>query len=143
MAVLAVLAGVAVSFARPAAELRAANALKGLLLFARAQALWQGVPVSVTQLPLGSGFAVARGPFDAAGGCHGGEVTNRLLLTQYPGVRLTDGFATGGMQWLPSGSGRDCAGGGVISATLTLSSLTGAAQVVVSSLGRVRTERRP
>jgi len=92
---------------------------------------------------LGSGFVVTRGPFDESGTCLGGEASNRLLLAEYPGVRVASGFASDGMLWLPSGSGRTCAGSGVISATLTLRGFSGAADVVISSLGRVRVERQP
>lgn len=143
LAVIAVLASVAVGFVRPSAELRAANAVKNLLLFSRAQALWQGVAVAVTQLPLGGGFTVSRGPFEEPGVCHGGQAVNRLLLSDYPGVRVTSGFPSGGITWLPSGSGRTCDGSGVISTTLTLTGLGGSADVIVSSLGRVRVERAP
>lgn len=141
MAIIAILGGLVVSFARPSTEVRAANALKSLLLFARAQALWQGVAVSVTQLPLGGGFAVAR--TQAGAGCAGGTVTSRLLLSDFPGVRLASGFADGGLVWLPSGSGRSCDGDGVISATLRLNGFRGAAELIVSSLGRVRVRRLP
>lgn len=143
MAVIAIVAAISLGFSRPSNEVRAANAVKGLLLVARLQALWQGVPVAVTPLPLGSGYAVSVGPFHPPGGCHGGTVVSRLLFAEYPGVRMTSGFPAGGLRWLPSGSGRTCDGSGVISTTLTLRGLRGAAVVVVSSLGRVRVERAP
>lgn len=143
MAVIAIAGAIASGIARPSNELRAAGAVKSMLVFARLQALWQGTVVAVTPLPLGGGFTVSRGPFDTSGSCQGGRVLSRLLLSEYPGVRLSSGFSGGGLAWLPSGSGRSCAGGGVISSTLTLTGLRGAANVIVSSLGRVRVERAP
>lgn len=145
LAIVGILAGLIGALARPAAELRAANAVKNVLLFARAQALWQGVAVAVTQLPLGGGLLVSALPEGEPPTCGspGGSALNRLLLSDYAGVRFTAGLPGGGLLWLPSGSGRRCDGGGVISSTLRLSSLTGAAEVVVSSLGRVRVQRAP
>jgi len=145
LAIIAICASLFVGFARPSNEMRAANAVKSVLLFARAQALWLGVPVSVTELPLGSGLTVRRQPPGVSGGCtnEGSSVVNRLLFSDYPGVRLAAGFRAGGLLWLPSGSGRGCDGSGVISSTLRVASLTGAAEVIISSLGRVRVERAP
>ena len=143
LAILSVMAGLGMTFARPANDLRAATAVKTMLLWARAEAVWHGVPVAVTELPLASGFVVRSLP-SGSGDCDDGEILGRLLLADHPGVRLAAGFGVrGGIVWLASGSGRSCAGGGVISADLRLASLTGTSHVIVSSLGRVRVERGP
>src|SRR5690606_38610410 len=124
LAVLGSLAAVGLAFARPAGDMRAATALKALLLWARAEALWQGAAVSVSEAPGGTAFEVRRlaaaGASDAGSGgaadCTTGEVIGRLGLSEHPGVRVATGFGPrGGLLWLPTGSGRSCSGGGVIS----------------------------
>ena len=143
LAVIGSLAGIGLRFARPANDLRAATALKTLLLWARSEAMWQGSSVAVSELPLGAGYEVRR---LAAGSndCHSGEVMGRLLLVEHAGVSLAAGFGSRtGLLWLPTGSGRSCDGGGVISTSITFRSLGGSSRVVVSSLGRVRVERVP
>lgn len=143
LAVLGSVAGIGLAFARPATDMRAAAAIKSLILWARAEALWHGVSVAVHELPLGAGFEVRR----LAGGgsdCEAGEVIGRSLMTEHPGVRIGTGFGDrGGLVWLPTGSGRACSGGGVISATVVVLSRSGTSRVVISSLGRVRIEREP
>lgn len=140
LAVLGVLAGIGFSLSRPALEARAARALRALVLQARAQAIWSGAPVAIVELPGGAGFA-ARSV--AAPGCEGGRRLAAVALRDFPGVSLAQGSWSGGLYWLPSGSGRACDGGGVISGTFLLRGPFGAAAVVVSSLGRVRVERVP
>lgn len=143
MAIIGSLAGIGFSFARPANDQRAATALKALLLWSRSEAMWQGSTVAVIELPLGAGFQVrrlARGSSD----CGSGQVIGTLLLAEHAGVRLAAGFgARQGLLWLATGSGRSCDGGGVISASITLQSLSSSSRVIVSSLGRVRVERTP
>lgn len=141
LAMLGVALVAGVSVARPSLEMRAATAVRSLLLQARAQAIWTGTPVAILEADGGGGFSVqAMGP---AGGCEGGSSLAALRLSEFPGVRLVDGIRAGGIYWLPGGGGRSCAGGGVISDTLVLRGDRGAAAVVVSSLGRVRLERLP
>ncbi|HLU83574.1 MAG TPA: GspH/FimT family protein [Trueperaceae bacterium] len=143
LAVIGSVAGIGLSFARPANDLRAATALKSLLLWSRSEAMWQGSSVSVTELPLGTGYQVRRLSAGSSD-CHSGEVISRLLLVEHAGVSLAGGFGSReGLLWLPTGSGRSCDGGGVISATITLQSLTSSSRVIVSSMGRVRVERMP
>lgn len=126
---------------RPSLEMRAASAVRSLLLQARAVAIWSGASVAVVEDAGGSAF-VAR-EFGPATACTEGRALATLRLSDFPGVRLEDGLRAGGIYWLPSGSGRSCAGGGVISDTVLLHGPRGAAAVVVSSLGRVRLEPRP
>src|SRR5690606_33956913 len=143
LAVLGVVVGTGLAFARPAHDMRAATATKALLLWARAEAIWQGGSVAVTELPLGGGF-VARLLPPGSSDCAAGEPLARVRLLDHPGVRVTDGFGgRGGIVWLASGSGRSCSGGGVISGYLRLAGLTSVSRVVISSLGRVRVEREP
>lgn len=143
LALIGSFAGIGLAFARPANDARAAAALKSLLLWARAEAMWQGIAVAVTELPLGVGFEVVRLPPGAAT-CGAGETIGRLWLADHPGVRIATGFgARRGLVWLPTGSGRSCDGSGVISSSLELRGHTRATRVVVSSLGRVRVERAP
>lgn len=143
LAVLGTVAGIGLTFARPANDVRAATAFKSVLLWARAEALWQGSSVSVRELPVGIGYEVRRLE-QGSDACGSGEVIGRLLLAEHPGVRIAAGFgAREGVLWLPTGGGRSCDGGGVISTTIVLQSPLGASRVVVSSLGRVRVERVP
>jgi prepilin-type N-terminal cleavage/methylation domain-containing protein len=143
LALLGSVAGIGLTFARPATDLRAATALRSVLLWARAEALWQGSSVAVRELPLGVGYEVRR-LTDGVDSCDSGEVIGRLLLAEHPGVRIAAGFGSReGLVWLATGSGRSCDGGGVISATIVLQSPLGSSRVVVSSLGRVRAERVP
>jgi len=114
IAVLALCLSLALAFARPSHALRAAEASRAAILWARANALWRGEAVSVTELPGGAGLV----------------------------VRLEAGLPRG-IVWLPSGSGRTCDGGGVVSATLRLADARRRVAVVVSSLGRVRLEVGP
>lgn len=140
LALLGVLASIAYAFARPSHVARAAGALRSAILFARTEAMWRGVPVSVTELPGGAGLAV-RLAASAAAPCGGGSELLRAPLADHPGVRMAAGLPRG-LVWLPSGSGRSCSGGGVISATIELADGRSAMAVVVSSLGRVRLEAR-
>jgi len=143
LAVVGSVAGLGLAFVRPANDARAATALKTLLLWSRAEAMWQGSSVSVVELPLGIGYEVRRLE-GSASGCGSGAVIGRLLVAEHPGVRIAAGFgAREGLLWLPTGSGRSCDGGGVISASIVLQSLAGSSRVVISSLGRVRVEKAP
>jgi len=142
LAVLGVLAGLGVVTARPALEMRAARAVRALLLHARVEAMWTGAPVAVVELPGGAGLAArASGAVPVCDS--GGRTLATVRLRDFPGVTLARGLRSGGLYWLPSGSGRDCDGGGVISGTLELRGPFGSAAVVVSSLGRVRVEAGP
>ncbi len=141
IAVLALCLSLALAFARPSHALRAAEASRAAILWARANALWRGEAVSVTELPSGAGLVVRLA--DASGGhCTGGAELARVALADHPGVRLEAGLPRG-IVWLPSGSGRTCDGGGVVSATLRLADARRSVAVVVSSLGRVRLEVGP
>lgn len=139
MAVVAVLTSLAVGAARPSSEARAAEALRALLLSARHEALLRGRSVAVVQAP--DGFE-SRAQAVSTAECGSGAVVGHVDLSQHAGVRVTAGWAAGGVVWLPTGSGRTCTGAGVISSTVVLSGPRGTAAVVVSSLGRVRVERR-
>lgn len=139
LAVLGVLAGIGFATTRPSPEVRAARAVRALLLQARAEAVWGGAPVAVVELPGGAGFVARR--WDAVvHDCSAGEALASVRLRDFPGVAVAEGLWSGGLYWLPSGSGRACSGGGVISGTLLLRGPFGTATVVVSSLGRVRVE---
>lgn len=143
LAVVSVLLGIGFSLARPTFDHRAATATRSLLLWARAEAIWRGAPVAVTELPLGAGF-IARLLPAGTSDCDAGDAAGSMLLVDHPGVRITQGFGgRRGIVWLATGSGRSCSGGGVISSDLRLAGLTGASHVVISSLGRVRVEREP
>ncbi len=139
LALVAVAAGAVALALRPAAELRAAQALRGLLIAARHEALLRGASVAVVGSTLG--FVATAQAGDGAE-CAGGVDLAGLRLAEHPGVRVVSAWPTGGVVWLPSGSGRTCAGGGVISSTVVLEGVRGSAAVIVSSLGRVRVERR-
>ncbi|HEX7001732.1 MAG TPA: prepilin-type N-terminal cleavage/methylation domain-containing protein [Trueperaceae bacterium] len=141
LAMLGVVLAIGFFTLRPSLEMRAARAMRALLLQARTQAIWSGLSVAVVETAGGSAF-VAR-EFDPASACSDGRVLATLRLRDFPGVRLSDGLRAGGIYWLPSGGGRSCAGGGVISDTVLLQGPRGGAAVVVSSLGRVRLEARP
>ncbi len=141
IAVAGVALGIGFLAARPSLEMRAAHAVRSLLLQARAQAVWTGASVAVVETAGGSALSM-RVP-ETPSTCSGGRSLAGVRLSQFPGVRLVDGLRAGGVFWLPSGGGRSCAGGGVISDTLLLRGPRGSAAVVVSSLGRVRVERRP
>lgn len=140
LAVLGLLASVALAVSRPSHTTRAARAMRSALLFGRAEALWRGSAVTVTELPGGSGLVVRAAASEAAP-CDGGTELFRASLSEHPGVRLSQGLPRG-IVWLPSGSGRSCSGGGVISATLELTDGRYTVAVVVSALGRARLEPR-
>lgn len=141
MAILGVALAVGISVARPSLEMRAATAVRSLIMQARAQAIWRGASVGVFETDSGVAFAASSLGSDSS--CERSENIATLRLSQFPGVRLVDGIRAGGIYWLPSGGGRSCAGGGVISDTLVLQGQRGSAAIVVSSLGRVRVERVP
>lgn len=141
---LLALCGLIVPFAliplSPERALAAAREVRSVLLTARAHAIWGGVPVSVTELP-GAGGVVARAELGGAPCGQGpGREIARADLSGHPGVRMLAGLPRG-LVWLPSGSGRSCQGGGVISATLRLEGVRSRINVIISSLGRVRLER--
>lgn len=140
MALVSVLAAITLTFWRPNGAMLAAAEVRTTLLWARANALWRGVPVSVTQE--GDAELLIRQTDPAHAPCEGGVEIERLDIGSHPGVRLVAGLPRG-LLWLPDGSGRTCSGGGVISATLKLQGSRGGANVIVSSLGRVRVEPRP
>lgn len=141
LAVVGILLSVALAFARPSHTQRAAQSLRSAILWARANAIWRGVSVAVTELGPGGGFVVRAA--DAGGGlCSPGAELARVSLGDHPGVAIVAGLPRG-LVWLPNGSGRTCDGGGVISATVRFADARRAVNVVVSSLGRVRTEVVP
>ncbi len=140
LAVLGLLASVALAVSRPSHTTRAARALRSALLFGRAEAMWRSSAVTVTELPGGSGLVVRAAASEAAP-CDGGDELFRASLSEHPGVRLSQGLPRG-IVWLPSGSGRSCSGGGVISATMELTDGRSTVALVVSALGRARLETR-
>lgn len=136
---LGVLLSVAAAFARPSHAHRAAQAVRSAILWGRANAIWRGVGVTVTES--GAGFVVRLA--DAAGPpCAAGTELVRVRMSDHPGVAVVAGLPRG-LLWLPNGSGRSCDGGGVISATVRVADARRAVNVVVSSLGRVRLESAP
>lgn len=136
LAVLAILTSVSLAFARPSLATGAARAVRTAVLWARTEAMWRGEPVSVTELPGGAGIVVSTAA-DPAAPCAGGTTLARVALTDFPGVRLAAGIPRG-LVWLPSGSGRTCSGGGVISTTMSFADARTTVSVVISALGRVR-----
>ncbi len=142
LAVLGVAASLGLASARPSPEGRAARAVRSLFVQARVLAMWSGAPVAVVELPGGAGFAAGR-VAAGEGGCGAGEALAAVRLRDFPGVDVVQGLWSGGLYWLPSGSGRACGGGGVVSGTVVLRGPRGAASVIVSSLGRVRVEAGP
>lgn len=141
LAVLAILFSVALAAARPDNTQRAAQAVRSAILWARANAIWRGVTVAVTDLAGGAGFEV-RAAVGGAAPCSAGTELLQVRVGQHPGVSLLAGLPRG-LVWLPDGSGRSCDGGGVISATIRLQGARRAVNVVVSSMGRVRLEVAP
>lgn len=141
LAVLALVSGIGMAAFRPSLEVRAASAVRSLVLQARAQAVWSGDSVAVVESAGGTSFSALS--MTSKGGCEPGSALASLRLLDFPGVRLVDGLRAGGLYWLPSGSGRSCSGGGVISDTLLFEGPRGKAALVISSLGRVRVEARP
>lgn len=112
--------------------------MRTAILWARTEAMWGGVAVSVTEATSGQGVVV-RTATDPANPCTAGTVLTRVLLAEFPGVRLEAGLPRG-LVWLPSGSGRSCAGGGVISGTMVLADGRASVRLIISALGRVRLE---
>lgn len=139
LAVLGVLLSLAHAFARGSPVLRAARSVRSAVLWARTEALWRGAPVAVTELPGAAGLLVSLAA-DPGSPCAGGARLTNVAFSEHPGVRFTVGLPRG-LVWLPSGSGRSCSGGGVISATMELTDGRRVARVVVSALGRVRLEQ--
>lgn len=140
LALLGVLLALGSWLARPDRTIRAAEAVRSVILFARLNAVWRGATVAVTELEGGGGL-VAR-LVEGGGACGPGPELARVPLADHPGVRFAAGLPRG-LAWLPSGAGRSCDGGGVVSATLSLVDGRNEARVVVSSLGRVRVEAVP
>jgi len=138
LALLATLASLAYAFGRPSHAARAARTVRAAILWARTEAMWRGLPVSITELADRSGFLVSAAT-DLERPCEGGTELTRVRLSEHPGVRLAAGLARG-LVWLPSGSGRSCGGGGVISGTIELTDGRTGVRVIVSALGRVRLE---
>lgn len=138
LAVLAILTSVGLAVTRPSHSARAAQAVRTAILWARTEAIWRGVPVSVTEVAGQGGFAV-RLAANPAAPCSGGAALTQVALAEFPGVRLVAGLPRG-LVWLPSGSGRTCSLGGVISSTIELTDARASARVVVSALGRARLE---
>lgn len=139
LALLGTLFSIASAVSRPSHAWRAARSLRATLLWARTEAMWRGEAVSVTELEGGGGLRVRLAPGTECGS--GPELTT-APLSEHPGVRLVAGLPRG-VVWLPSGSGRSCDGGGVISATIRVADHRKEVAVIVSSLGRVRLEERP
>lgn len=138
LAVLGVLLSVAWSVVRPDNAQQAAQSVRTAILWARANAIWRGVSVAVTDLADGAGLVLSVG-HAADSSCSGGTELARVRMSEHAGVSLLAGLPRG-LVWLPDGSGRSCDGGGVISATLRLQGARRAVNVIVSSLGRVRLE---
>ena len=136
LTVAGLLAGGAALLARPGGALRAAQGARAFLLWARLEALWSGEAVAV--VPAGSPVLSARAGADAAAACAGPE-RRRFELARYGRARVVQPLRAG-IVWLPYGGARSCGGGGVISGRMILADGGGRADVIVSSLGRVRVE---
>lgn len=75
---------------------------------------------------------------DPATVCAQGRVTD--ALRPHPRTRVTATLRDG-VVWLPDGTGRACAGGGVYGGRITLEDARQAWSLVVASSGRIRRER--
>lgn len=144
MAVLGLAAVAGATLVRPAAALRAAQSARSFLLWARLEAMWTGRAVAVTIAGddgLQARSVAASDGADPLVACQG-PVRRRLDLASFGAVRISRPLRAG-LVWLPGGGARSCNGGGVISGTLVLTDARGHAEVIVSSLGRIRIEAGP
>jgi len=136
LTVVGLLAGGGALLARPGGALRAAQGARAFLLWARLEALWSGEAVAV--VPSVSPTLSARTGADAVSACAGPE-RKRFDLARYGRARVVQPLRAG-IVWLPYGGARSCNGGGVISGRMILADGGARADVIVSSLGRVRVE---
>lgn len=141
LAVMGLLATGGARLLRPHAALRAAEAARAFLLWARLEAIWTGHAVAVVPSPRAGLDARSGDAGDVASACEG-PALKRLQLRRFGSVRVTEPLRAG-IVWLPSGGARSCEGGGVISGSMLLADRGRRAAVVVSSLGRVRVEAEP
>jgi prepilin-type N-terminal cleavage/methylation domain-containing protein len=134
------LAGVMILAQQPARLVPASDALRSLLIQGRLQAVSHGIPTVIT-------FDAALREYrlrHAAGGtlaqlCDtAGTPGSSVRLADYRGVSQAGEFK--GLIWLPTGSGRNCQGGGAYNLTVTLQQGRRQARIIVARGGRVRSE---
>lgn len=140
--VLAVLAGagsVVAVLGRPAGAWHAARDERAFLLWARLEAAWSGHAVAVVPTPQGLTARTGMND-DPVSACAGREVRRFDVRRFHARVAVP---LRAGIVWLAGGGCRSCAGGGVISGHTVLSDRAHRVEVIVSSLGRVRTAPVP
>ena len=140
-AVLAIVAGFALTAVRPDPVLRSVRASQALLLEGRLDALRRGRPTAIVAEPRPSGarLVLRRGlQGDAIGDvCRAGTVVR--AVTMDAGVVLTP--LRDDLVWLPSGYGRRCDGSAAANGTVRFEGRRSTWALRISTAGRVRRER--
>lgn len=114
-------------------------ALRSMVAQARFEAIERSVPVAVVYRPGVKAFVTLAGESGSFTVCEAGAEVSRLVLSEFPGVEV-ERVPSGGLVWLPSGSGRTCSGSGAFNQTITLSERDRDARLIVSRAGRIRSE---
>ncbi len=124
---------------RPTATI-AAQELARIVRHARWSAVTSGNPAILLTPDHGQSIVLVPGP---AWSCDPAAAGARTVVWEQHRRRLVVGWPARGVAFAPDGFPRSCLGDGVGSATATIVDGKSQAAVIVSSLGRVRWERRP
>lgn len=140
---LSAFAALSLALLLPSRAPAAARDLQHLALSARLEAIRRNVPVAVVYDPASAGFSLRLGASDTefADPCSG-PVLRTLRLADYRDVRVFRSLPDD-LVWLPSGLGRACSGSGVYNGSIVLGGTRPSHRLVVSSAGRIRSERLP
>ncbi len=139
LSILAILASIAWYALRPTLAARSAHELSRVVRHARWLAVTSGVPAMLLTPDYGGSIVLVS---DSAWQCDPDVAPQVRRVWRAPPRRLAVSWPVRGIAFAPDGFPRSCRGDGVGSATASLRDDTTAAAVIVSSLGRVRWERR-
>jgi prepilin-type N-terminal cleavage/methylation domain-containing protein len=138
LAVLALVLGIAVAATRPSRAARTAQELAAVIRSARWSAIVTGTPTVL--LASVNGATVVRLTGHEFGCDPTSAATEVVWTLEHRGVSVA--WPSRGVAFAPDGFPRSCLGDGVGAATVPVEYASARAAVVVSSLGRVRWERR-
>lgn len=142
VSILAIITVVGFVNLRPATARVLAADIKSMMHQARYEAVRLNQPVAVVWVEGERRFEtrVNSGSTLVTAACNGNSVIAGKSVTEYPRADVSVNMATNGLVWLPTGQGRSCTGGPMVSSTVTVSDGNTSRIVEITMGGKVSIE---
>lgn len=124
MAVLGTLLAMTYPLLRPPEARLMANELKAMLQQARYESIKRNQPVAFVWISEDESFQTRYNSAadTATAACTGDATISTKALTEYRDVSVTVNIPTNGIVWLPTGQGRSCTGGPMVTSDVVVES---------------------